>query len=210
MSNFKDLTGQKFGRLTVLSRLKDDKRKEALWLCKCDCGKLVKVYSYTLRIGRTKSCGCWKRDNSKKMFSTHKLSNTRVYKIWAQMKKRCYNPNYSQFELYGGRGISMCNEWKENFLSFYNWSMANGYNDKLSIDRIDFNGNYEPNNCKWSTNIEQANNKRNNHFITYNNETHTIAEWERKLGLYKGAVGSRLSRGWSIEKTLTTSIGNRV
>ena len=126
------------------------------------------------------------------------------------MKKRCYNPNYSQFELYGGRGISMCNEWKENFLSFYNWSMANGYNDKLSIDRIDFNGNYEPNNCKWSTNIEQANNKRNNHFITYNNETHTIAEWERKLGLYKGAVGSRLSRGWSIEKTLTTSIGNRV
>ena len=130
------------------------------------------------------------------------MTNTRLYKIYAKIKERCYYEKYPEFHLYGGRGIKMCDEWKKDFITFYNWAMENGYNEKLSIDRIDFNGDYEPSNCRWADKITQANNKRNNIRLTYNGETHTMPEWARILGLPYSTLADRHKKGKSVEEIL--------
>lgn len=127
----------------------------------------------------------------------HGLRNTRLYRIWANIKTRCYNLKDPHFERWGKRGISMCDEWKNDFKSFYDWAISNGYSDDLTIDRIDNNGNYEPSNCRWITVAEQNKNKRNVKFITYKGETKTIPEWTKELGLGKETIRERLKRGWS-------------
>lgn len=155
-----DLTGKSFGRLTVLTKTKS-KCKQITWLCRCDCGKEIPVLSWNLRSGHTISCGCKCSENLKNGLRTsHKLINHRLYGIWENMKSRCYNPNTPQFQYYGQQGIVICDEWKHEFLSFYNWAIKNGYSDELSIDRINPYGNYEPSNCRWATSEEQNNNKR--------------------------------------------------
>lgn len=123
------------------------------------------------------------------------LSQTKLYRIWIAMKSRCYNQRHSSYANYGGRGIVICDEWKIDFKSFYDWSMANGYKEELQIDRIDNNGNYEPNNCKWSTRREQANNRRTTHLETINGETHTLAEWSRISGIKIGTIAKRYHDG---------------
>jgi hypothetical protein len=122
------------------------------------------------------------------------------------MKNRCNNPNVEHYETYGGRGISVCKDWENSFLNFYIWSMNNGYNKNLTIDRIDVNGNYEPNNCRWVTNKEQARNTRRNRVLTYNNETHCISEWAEIKNIKPSTLLRRLDLGWSIEKALTTAV----
>lgn len=210
MSKLIDLTGQKFGRLTVI-KLHGTKNKTSYWLCKCDCGNEKIVRASNLKNKHVRSCGCLQQESRLTHSRTHGLSKTRIYKIYLGMKKRCYNKNYIQFHLYGGRGIKVCDEWLDGFINFYKWSLTNGYNDNLTIDRIDSNGNYEPSNCRWITTREQNLNTSKNRYITYNNETHTMKEWAELCNLTYSALQHRLERKWDLGKALTTpmrTIGN--
>lgn len=200
---FKDLTGQKFGRLTVLE-FAYRKGKHYHWLCKCDCGNTVIIRKDSLtKKNFTQSCGCLAIEKSKQRFTQHGLYGTRLFYIYNNMKQRCSNPNDEMYIHYGSRGITICQEWN-NFKSFSNWAMNNGYQDNLTIDRIDVNGNYEPSNCRWVTNKEQQRNKRNNRIITYKNETLCLTDWATKLGTTFKKLAWRLDHNWSIERAFNT------
>ena len=159
MPPLRDLRGQRFGRLTVVDQLPAI-NKRTMWLCKCDCGNEASVDAQNLHTGHTQSCGCLRRERLSKASTTHGKRNTRLYSIWNHMKTRCRTKSYHAFRHYGGRGIRVCDEWLNDFQAFYDWAMANGYRDDLSIDRIDSDGNYSPDNCRWSTMAEQNKNKR--------------------------------------------------
>lgn len=207
MSKFIDLTNKKFGRLTVIKRVENAKDGHAQWLCKCECGNYKIICGRSLQKGVTLSCGCLISEITTKRNTKHNLYNSRIYSIYKDMKKRCYNKNNKSYENYGGRGIKICDEWlnKENgFINFYNWAINNGYKVDLTIDRINVNGNYEPSNCKWATIKEQANNRRSNHLITYNGETHNITQWAEILNISYGALKNRIRNGWDIEKAFNT------
>ena len=155
-----DLTGQRFGRLTVEKRAGTSQNGNVLWACKCDCGNITVVKGYSLKNSITRSCGCLIAESTKDRNTTHGLRKTRLYRIWANMKDRCLNSNAPGYLYYGGRGITICDEWKNDFLQFYDWAMANGYADDLSIDRIDNDKGYNPDNCRWATHSEQMRNRR--------------------------------------------------
>lgn len=141
------------------------------------------------------------------MSKKHGLKYTRIYQTWADMKRRCYNKNdKAHYPDYGARGIVVCDEWKNDFMAFYNWAIKNGYNDTLTIERVDVNGIYEPCNCKWATKEEQNRNKRTNRKISFCGKTLCVSEWARLTGIEKNTLKERLNRGWSIEKTLTTEV----
>lgn len=192
--NFKDLTGQKFGKLTVIKRVENDKNGSARWLCRCECGNEKIVDGGHLRSNKIKSCGCLLTDILIDRNHIHGMTNTRLFHIWQGIKNRCFNKNFQHYKHYGARGIIICKEWKDDFISFYNWSMANGYNDKLTIDRIDVNGNYEPNNCRWIKQSEQCRNRRDTVYITYNGETHTFYEWSKITGINQRTLYTRYYR----------------
>lgn len=202
MSKVIDLAGQRFGRLLVVQR-EGTQCGSATWLCRCDCGKETVVNGHNLRRGLIVSCGC--KRATVPPFKTHGKSKTRLHRIWRGMKQRCFNPNLTAYKNYGGRGITVCDEWlgEDGFQHFYDWAMANGYDEDLEIDRRDNDGDYEPSNCQWASRERQANNRRTNATLTLNNETHTIAEWTKITGISKAAIEGRLKRGWSVERTLT-------
>lgn len=199
MPKLKDITGQKFGKLTALKRVNNDKQNCVCYLCKCDCGKEVIVRSNSLKNGNTQSCGCLQKQTaiitSKNNFTKHNLCNHRIYRIYRGIKRRCYNKNEKAFINYGGRGISICEEWRNDFKSFYNWAIANGYQENLTIDRIDVNGNYEPINCRWTDMKTQQRNRRNNHLVTFNGETKCIAEWAEILGYSRSKIERSINNG---------------
>jgi hypothetical protein len=201
MGKFIDVTGQRFGRLVVTSIY--CKGKTSKWVCQCDCGKTTIVSSQNLRNGHTKSCGCYNSNMTTLRNTRHGQSNTRLYKIWKGIKKRCYNQNSEKYPDYGGRGITVCPEWRD-FITFRDWALSNGYGDNLSIDRINVNMNYEPSNCRWATSKEQANNKTDNHVLQFRGVKKTVAEWADVVGIDKRLVYDRISRyGWSVERALT-------
>ncbi len=206
MSKFIDLTGQHFGSLTVVERSENAKDGGAKWLCKCDCGNESIVSAGNLKSGHTQSCGCYEREQTIKRSTKHGKCGTRIYQVWRDMKNRCCRPLTHSYKTHGARGISVCAEWLHDFQAFYDWAMANGYADNLTLDRIDTNGNYEPSNCRWATQKEQANNKRNNHLVTYKGETKTITQWAETTGIKRQTIQKRLKNGWSVERTLETGV----
>lgn len=197
-----NLIGQKFNRLTVISQA-ESKNQRRYWNCLCECGNNTIVTTSKLKNGHTKSCGCIASEIIIKRNTTHGLRKTRIYNIWYDIKRRCYNKKNKSYSNYGGRGISVCDEWLNDFMNFYNWAMENGYTDDLTIDRIDVNGNYEPSNCCWVTKAQQSLNRRSNVLFTYNGETMCISEWCKKLNLNPKKIRSRINNcGWSIEESL--------
>ena len=175
-----------------------------MWECKCDCGNLTPVSRNNLTSGHTLSCGCLQQRMRRhgEYHKIHGQTGTRLHRIWKDMKTRCTNPNAINYDNYGGRGISVCEEWRKDSYAFREWAVANGYCDDLTLDRIDVNGNYCPENCRWVTRKEQNNNRRDNRKLTFNGRTQSIPEWAEELGLSYGGLYDRLRRGLPIEMVL--------
>lgn len=202
-----DLTGFKFGRLTVIRKNGVERRgksSHSIWLCLCDCGMEKSVVRDKLISGDTISCGCYKRESAKKRFKKHGMAGTRIWKIWVGMRSRCNRESDKSYPDYGGRGISVCEEWSK-FEPFAKWALLNGYANELTIERIDVNGDYCPKNCKWATKSEQSNNKRNNRMINYEGKKQSLADWSRELNIPYRTLLSRINMyGWSVERAFTT------
>lgn len=196
----------RFGRLTVISEDPDDTKHRSMWICRCDCGNVVSVSSGHLRYGDTKSCGCYKSEVSSKRKKTHGFSDKELlYNIWMDVKQRCFCKTCKAFPHYGGRGIAVCDEWKNDYMSFRNWSLSNGYSEGLTIDRIDNDGWYAPNNCRWVDMKVQNSNKRNNRILTLNGKSQTLQQWSEQLGINAPTIHMRIFKyGWSVERALTT------
>lgn len=212
-----DLVGLTFGRLTVESFAGYKKINSGdtrpFWNCVCSCGNRKTVNGDWLKCGSVKSCGCLNVDRTKETHIKHGFAvralkgkdETRIYRIWDHMKQRCFNPKASYYKIYGGRGITVCEEWlgENGFENFLEWSVNNGYANNLSIDRINPDGNYEPSNCRWANSLTQANNKRTSRLITYKGETATIAQIAKKYNVPDGIFRSRLRCGWSIDDIIS-------
>ena len=207
-----DLAGQRFGRLTVVSRAENTLEGRARWLCKCICGNQTVATGKGLRNGCTKSCGCLIKDVNLSR-ATHGDSKRqkmkRLYRIWCAVKSRVSNKNQPQYKDYGGRGITICEDWASDYITFRDWSLKNGYNDTLTIDRIDNEKGYYPDNCRWVSMRTQQRNKSRNRDITFNNETKTLSEWAEALGMNYFTLHKRMQHGWSIEKAFTKPLKKR-
>ena len=203
-NNFIDLTDKKFGRLKVLEIAEQNKKGQHKWICRCICGNIIKIFGSDLRSFHTQSCGCLKKDLTIKRNTTHKMTNSNEFKIWQAMKTRCYNQQTTRYKDYGGRGITICNEWKNSFETFYE---DMGKRPKgLSIDRIDNDKGYFKENCMWATQKQQARNMRTNRNIIYKGEVFCLTDWAEKLNIKKQTLASRLRYGWSIERAFTQTV----
>lgn len=209
MPRIYDLTGQRFGKLTVIQRHgtyhSPGGAKQSTWLCLCDCGNTNITTTGRLRGGYTKSCGCLKNECTPGQ--THGLSKTPEHKAWTHMRARCNNPNNNRFKNYGARGIKVCHRWLNSFEAFYS-DMGPRPSKKHSLDRIDNDGDYTPDNCRWATNRQQVNNMTRNVMIEYGGTTKTMSQWARHFGFKPSTLGARLRKGWPIEKALTTPVHN--
>jgi len=198
MSAFIDKTGKKYGKLTVIRRAENAPGGIARWECLCECGKTTIVRGGNLSCGAVKSCGCLTGGKT-----THNMSKTRLYREWASIKGRCYYKSQVGYKSYGARGIKMCDEWLNSFETFAEWALSNGYKDDLTIERIDNEKDYSPDNCKWISLGEQANNRRSNIAITYKGETRNLSEWCKIYGKDYRFVHNRMRKlGWDFERAI--------
>lgn len=204
-----DLTGQKYGRLTVLSQAGMTRAGNAKWLCRCDCGNITTVAAGALRSGTIVSCGCWIREKTSQRSYIHGETNIRLHHIWSSMKARCYYIKSISYPNYGGRGIRVCAEWKNDYVAFRNWALKNSYTENSTIDRKDVDGNYCPENCQWISAFDQQSNKTNNRKIEIDGVTNTVTEWGRIYGIDPQAIWGRLNRGWDEKKAVITPSGKR-
>lgn len=196
--SYKDLSGKKFGKLLVLKRIGSTKNGKSLFLCKCDCGNEVEVIGGNLVSGTTKSCGCYKIEKCHKRANPQRRRLKRIHRL---MIMRCNDKNSKSYSLYGKRGITVCEEWND-FENFYNWSICNGYQNELTIDRIDNNKGYEPSNCRWTTYEEQANNTRRNHNVVYKGKTMSVSRFSREIGADTRRVNYLINRGYSTQQVV--------
>lgn len=197
-----DLTGNKYGKLLVVRR-KGSRNGKAMWECSCECGNTSIVTTGDLNSGKTKSCGCVKTKHG--CGKTGK--RTRLYRIWTGIKTRCYNKSDHMYKWYGARGITMCDEWRDRFENFQVWAQENGYRYDLTIDRINPDGSYSPENCRWATYKEQENNRRNNRMISCDGVTKTLSQWSDETGINRGTIQYRLNHGWTPEEAIHTKVG---
>lgn len=197
---FKDLTGQIFGRLRVLKIAGHANNGKIIWECKCSCGNIVLVKGNSLVSGCTKSCGCLAKEIKPFINRKHGLRFHPLYTTWLNMKDRCNNPNNSHYTFYGKRDIKVCCLWSDYFISFYNWSIHNGYKKGLSIERLDNNKGYTPDNCKWIPLSEQSKNRRNNYYLEYNGITGTIADISRALNIKASTLYYRMHHNGTLNK----------
>lgn len=217
MGRFVDLTGERYGKLTVIEyagRKRDNKgRTKSIWKCKCDCGNYTECSIGDLRSRNkpTKSCGCLQKESWNSIITKHGKCKHRLYSVWQGMKSRCYRKKDPRYKTYGGRGITICDQWlgENGFENFYDWAIKNGWDDSKdrrsqSIDRKNNDLPYSPDNCKFSDSIEQAQHTTRSHYIEYNGEVHTISEWERITGLGTGCIEQRIMKlGWNPEKAIS-------
>jgi hypothetical protein len=199
-----DLTLKKFGRLTVIAKAATSGSGKTRWFCKCDCGRETIVRTGSLRrAGNTESCGCLHSEIAGKRLRTHGLSKTAEYRIWKLMKARCFRPGSSYFAYYGGRGITVCDEWRDSFPAFLR-DMGLRPSPKHSIERLNNDLGYFPGNCIWATRLQQAQNQSSNINLTFQGKTMCLSEWARTLGIIPGTLANRFRRGWSVERILLT------
>lgn len=194
----KNLAGDKYGKLTVVSSA-GSRGGHVYWNCLCECGNEKVVRGSHLLSGNVKSCGCIPAHR------THGKCHTRLYGVWNNMILRCHNPNNPEYPRYGGRGIAVCDEWRRDFMTFYTWAMAAGYDEtaprgRYTVERKDNDGPYSPDNCTLATIKTQSNNTRRNRFITYKGETKTLSQWARHLGINQSTLSRRILSGWPVEK----------
>lgn len=215
IGKFIDLTGQKFGRLTVLHISenyyvhKESGNRLRRWICKCECGNIIETTTSLLLSGESKSCGCLRKEMLKKSLTKHGDYKTRLYDIYRNMKNRCLSNTCTNYNNYGGRGISVCAEWIDSYINFKNWALQNGYSENLTLDRIDVNGDYCPENCRWVDDIAQMNNTRHNKYLTYDGKTQSLSNWAREYGMNRKTLTARLNRGMNIEEALNTPVIER-
>lgn len=205
-------SGERYGRLVVVERAQDyvtpSGKKYPRYLCQCDCGKTKLVDKINLVSGKTLSCGCLRNERTSAATKTHGDTNSKLYGVWCAIKRRCYTESVPEYRLYGGRGITMCDEWRNSYEAFKKWAFDNGYtpdapHGTCTIDRIDCDGNYTPENCRWITQKQQMNNVRYNHYETYRGETHTIAEWGEILGISPLKIRRRMTAlGWTFAEAV--------
>jgi len=197
-----DLSGLRFGRLLVLERAGINSHNHPLWLSLCDCGNTKKAQGENLRDGVTKSCGCLSAELSKRRMTKHGLAKSPVFRAWIMMRQRCTNKSNKSYHNYGGRGIKVCKRWLNSFENFYK-DVGSPPSPNHQIDRIDNDGDYTPKNCKWSTQVEQNNNRRSNHFIFACGKRGTIAQFSRLFGIKPATIRRRLSVGWDADIAVT-------
>ncbi|AIW03527.1 HNH endonuclease [Bacillus phage Moonbeam] len=200
-----NLVGRRFGKLVVLEFAGSNGDRKSTWLCKCDCGSTKIVVGVYMTQGKTRSCGCLGVSSRIK----HGLSQERINKIYRGMVNRATNPNNAAYANYGGRGITICDDWlgeEDGPTNFYNWAKTSGYAEGLTLDRENNNKGYSPDNCRWVTSKVQGNNRRTNVLLTFKGETKTLAEWSIALGGSRSLVGKRLEAGWSTERALETPV----
>lgn len=171
-------------------------KKVRKWLCRCDCGSYRTLNRQELITGKRKSCGCKKKEHQKASATIHGDSHSRIHNIWSGMRERCYTVTDPHYKWYGERGIFICDEWRNDYQAFKKWALENGYQDDLTIDRVDNDGPYSPENCRWVTSKRQSNNTRRNHFVDVDGERHTLAEWEEISGTQSATIRRRLKLGW--------------
>lgn len=207
-----DLTGHRYGKLYVVRR-SDNIGKKVAWLCRCDCGAEKVVLGTNLQRGLTKSCGCYRRDYWREAKTKYPKRSKRLSRIYTSMKDRCYKETDLAYSYYGGRGIKVCDEWRSDPGTFYAWAYSTGYNDdaprgECTLDRIDVNGDYFPNNCRWISSKEQARNRRSNRVLSYKGEKHCLVEWAEICGIRYSVLRNRVHSGWSIERALSEPVHN--